>query len=99
MRARCQSDEPVDIKPALEKACHEPCVGLWEPYKQCEARVTKKGEGECSAWYFDYWKCVDKCVSGRGVHVRAPRRTALVRCCRCRLAARRDAAVRPRWQL
>lgn len=57
------SDEPVDPKPALEKLCHEPCKPLWEDYKACGTRIAKKGDGECSAWYFDYWKCVDKCVA------------------------------------
>ena len=52
----------MDPKPALEKACHTPCVPLWDNYKKCEGRVTAKGDGDCSPWYFDYWKCVDKCV-------------------------------------
>ena len=25
--------------------------------------IEKKGEGDCEAWYFDYYKCIDKCVS------------------------------------
>jgi hypothetical protein len=63
---RVQSDEPVDPKPALEKLCHEPCKALWDNYKACADRVAKKGDGDCSPWYFDYWKCVDKCVSAAG---------------------------------
>ena len=59
-----QSDDPVDPKPELEKKCHEPCKPLWELYKQCETRVTKSKEGACEPWFFDYTKCVDKCVSG-----------------------------------
>ena len=56
----------MDPKPALEKACHTPCVPLWDNYKKCEERVTAKGDGDCSPWYFDYWKCVDKCVRAKG---------------------------------
>ena len=31
--------------------------------KACKARIEKTKEGDCEPWYFDYWKCIDKCVS------------------------------------
>ena len=31
--------------------------------QSCIKRIEKKGEGDCEAWYFDYYKCIDKCVS------------------------------------
>lgn len=58
-----QSDDPVDPKPALEKKCKEPCTPLWDLYLKCETRVAKSKEGTCEPWFFDYTKCVDKCVS------------------------------------
>lgn len=27
----------------------------------CVKRIEAKGEGDCEPWYFDYWKCIDKC--------------------------------------
>jgi hypothetical protein len=29
----------------------------------CEERINKAGTGDCEGWYFDYWHCIDKCVS------------------------------------
>ncbi|CAN0284721.1 unnamed protein product, partial [Discosporangium mesarthrocarpum] len=29
----------------------------------CAGRVNAKGFGTCEPWFFDYLKCVDKCVS------------------------------------
>jgi Ubiquinol-cytochrome C reductase hinge protein len=31
--------------------------------QSCIKRIEKKGSGDCEAWYFDYYKCIDKCVS------------------------------------
>lgn len=55
-------EEPVDPKPILEKQCHSSCTTPWTAYQKCETRIKEKGFGDCEAWYFDYWKCVDKCV-------------------------------------
>ena len=33
---------------------------MWETYKKCEARIEEKGRGECSGYYMDYFKCIDK---------------------------------------
>lgn len=32
-------------------------------YKACKVRIAAAKEGDCEAWYFDFLKCVDKCVS------------------------------------
>ena len=61
---RSQS-EPVDPKPIIEKECHQPCVALWTEYLACGERIKGKAEATCQPQYFDYWKCVDKCVRGR----------------------------------
>lgn len=58
-----QSDDPVDPKPELEAKCHEPCKPLFDLYTACAKRVEKAGDGTCEPWFFDYTKCVDKCVS------------------------------------
>jgi ubiquinol-cytochrome c reductase subunit 6 len=54
-----------DIKPELEKACHPGCAGFWKAYEACGERIKgdTTGEAHCSPQYFEYWKCVDKCVS------------------------------------
>jgi len=61
-RVLLQSAEPVDPKPILEKECHNPCVGFWTEYQACGERIKGKAEATCEPQYFDYWKCVDKCV-------------------------------------
>lgn len=34
-------------------------------FKACMERIEKDetGEAHCTGQYFDYWKCIDKCVS------------------------------------
>ena len=53
----------VDPKAAIEKACHPSCNKYFVEYEKCTERIAKKGEGSCEPWAFDYWKCIDKCVS------------------------------------
>jgi ubiquinol-cytochrome c reductase subunit 6 len=53
----------VDPKPQIEKECHKPCDKEWSQYEKCKERIKAKGEGTCEPWAFDYWKCIDKCVS------------------------------------
>lgn len=61
---RIQADEVVDPKPRIEKECHKPCERQWQEYEKCKERLKSgKTEGTCEPWAFDYWKCVDKCVS------------------------------------
>ncbi len=35
-------------------------------FQACEKRVEEDEEGQkhCTGQYFDYWGCIDKCVSG-----------------------------------
>eukprot|EP00499_Haloplacidia_sp_CaronLabIsolate_P007868 CAMPEP_0196780252 /NCGR_PEP_ID=MMETSP1104-20130614/7377_1 /TAXON_ID=33652 /ORGANISM="Cafeteria sp., Strain Caron Lab Isolate" /LENGTH=66 /DNA_ID=CAMNT_0042150449 /DNA_START=27 /DNA_END=227 /DNA_ORIENTATION=+ len=56
-------DEVQDPKAQLEQECHPRCTQQWSTYEECKARVEKSGEGDCSGWYFDYFKCIDKCVT------------------------------------
>jgi ubiquinol-cytochrome c reductase subunit 6 len=58
-----QAEEPVDQKANIEKSCHKPCSKEWDLYEQCKERIEAKGTGSCEPWVFDYWKCIDKCVS------------------------------------
>lgn len=52
--------EDVDTKPEVDKSCEPGCSSVWETYKKCEARIEEKGRGECSGYYMDYFKCIDK---------------------------------------
>jgi len=36
-------------------------VEVYAKYEACKARIEKTKEGDCEPWYFDYWKCIDKC--------------------------------------
>lgn len=58
------------MKPVAEADCHKPCKRQWAAYEKCKERIKEKGHGSCEPWAFDYWKCVDVCVSrdarGRG---------------------------------
>jgi ubiquinol-cytochrome c reductase subunit 6 len=58
-----QAESAVDPKARIEKECHKPCEREWKEYEKCKERIKAKGEGSCEPWSFDYWKCVDKCVS------------------------------------
>ena len=58
-----QAEDPVDPKPKIEAACHSACSLPATNYEKCVERITAKGSGNCEAWQFDYWKCIDKCVS------------------------------------
>jgi len=42
-----------------EKA-KEKCVQEWENYETCGKRIQGKSGHDCEAWYFDYFKCLDK---------------------------------------
>nr|ACG44489.1 ubiquinol-cytochrome c reductase complex 7.8 kDa protein [Zea mays] len=57
--------EPVDQKNYLEERCKPQCVKTLYDYEKCVKRVESDGSGQkhCTGQYFDYWSCVDKCVS------------------------------------
>ena len=42
----------------------DPC-NSWLPVQACAERIKgdKTGEANCVGQYFDYWKCIDKCVA------------------------------------
>lgn len=39
------------------------CAVALNAYDACQARIQKKGDGNCEAWYADLVHCVDTCVS------------------------------------
>ena len=58
-----QSDEePVDVMPAIRKACEPKCKQSFSAYRACLDRVKSKGVGACDGQYFDFLHCIDKCV-------------------------------------
>ncbi|PNH01742.1 Cytochrome b-c1 complex subunit 6, partial [Tetrabaena socialis] len=69
-----------DPKPKIEEDCKPHCVKEWAAYKACAERIKSDttGQAHCSGQYFDFWHCVDHCVSGRGAssHHAAPEQLA-----------------------
>jgi hypothetical protein len=60
---RLLQEDVVDKKADFEKGCHPVCVKPFAEYEKCKERIAAKGSGSCEPWAFDYWKCIDKCVS------------------------------------
>ncbi|KAK4405085.1 Cytochrome b-c1 complex subunit-1, mitochondrial [Sesamum angolense] len=58
-------DEPVDPKRELEDRCKAPCTRPLKEYQACSKRIEgdDSGHKHCTGQYFDYWRCVDKCVA------------------------------------
>lgn len=58
-------EDVVCPKPKLEERCKRDCVGLFKEAQKCAKRVEadETGEAHCTGQYFDYWKCIDKCVA------------------------------------
>ncbi|KAK6143730.1 hypothetical protein DH2020_024078 [Rehmannia glutinosa] len=57
--------EPVDPKGELEGRCKAPCTRPLKEYQTCAKRIQddESGHRHCTGQYFDYWRCVDKCVA------------------------------------
>lgn len=59
-----EEEEAVDIRPRIVEECK--ALGknskLWTEYVKCAERIEKKGHGECTGQYFDFWKSMDQCV-------------------------------------
>jgi ubiquinol-cytochrome c reductase subunit 6 len=68
LQAQEEAADPVCVKPKLEEKCHKPCKKQWTEIEKCQERVKAKGHGSCEPWNFDYWKCIDACVSCPGGH-------------------------------
>lgn len=49
--------------PELRKSCEPKCKSFYAHYEACKERIEKKGAGDCEPYYFDWLKCIDKCVS------------------------------------
>ena len=56
-------------KPACkaQRSAYRQCAGAMltgERLQKCSKRIEgdESGEAHCTAQFFDYWKCVDKCV-------------------------------------
>ncbi|RLM57990.1 hypothetical protein C2845_PM18G01260 [Panicum miliaceum] len=58
-------EDPVDQKKYLEERCKPQCVKSLYEYEKCVKRVENDDTGHkhCTGQYFDYWSCIDKCVS------------------------------------
>ncbi|GMI57127.1 hypothetical protein ScalyP_jg10650 [Parmales sp. scaly parma] len=56
-------DDPVDPLPALKEKCKPGCKIEWAKYEACGERIAAKGSGDCEPWYFDFLKCIDRCVA------------------------------------
>ncbi|CAF2050635.1 unnamed protein product [Brassica rapa] len=58
-------DEVVDPKKYLEESCKPKCVKPLLEYQACVKRIQgdDSGHKHCTGQYFDYWHCIDKCVS------------------------------------
>ncbi|CAO2145689.1 unnamed protein product, partial [Urochloa humidicola] len=58
-------EELVDQKKYLEERCKPQCVKSLYEYEKCVKRVENDDTGHkhCTGQYFDYWSCVDKCVT------------------------------------
>ena len=51
------------VKEAADKLCEPKCAKAWSEYIKCSERIKEHHGGhDCSAWYVDYWKCIDHCV-------------------------------------
>ncbi|KAL0792909.1 hypothetical protein Bca101_064286 [Brassica carinata] len=59
--------EVVDPKKCLEESCKPKCVKPLLEYQACVKRIQddESGHKHCTGQYFDYWQCVDKCVTCR----------------------------------
>ncbi|CAG7868959.1 unnamed protein product [Brassica rapa] len=58
-------EEVVDPKKYLEESCKPKCVKPLLEYQACVKRIQgdDSGHKHCTGQYFDYWHCIDKCVS------------------------------------
>jgi ubiquinol-cytochrome c reductase subunit 6 len=45
----------------MTEACKPKCTAAFAAYQACEERIKTKPGHDCEAWYFDYYKCIDKC--------------------------------------
>ncbi|KAE9240984.1 hypothetical protein PF004_g7252 [Phytophthora fragariae] len=54
-------EEPVDVMPAIRKACEPKCEQSFSAYRACLDRVKAKGIGSCDGQYFDFLHCIDEC--------------------------------------
>lgn len=54
---------PVDPLPRIRAECLTKCPKDKANYDACVERITKSGEGDCEAWFFDLTKCIDKCAA------------------------------------
>eukprot|EP00466_Bigelowiella_natans_P003357 jgi/Bigna1/55834/estExt_Genewise1Plus.C_720071 len=60
-----EENEIPDPKLTAEETCKPKCAAPWKAYLACAKRIEgdTSGEKHCSGWYFDYWKCIDKCAT------------------------------------
>ncbi|CAD5196674.1 unnamed protein product, partial [Musa acuminata subsp. malaccensis] len=65
LQTKMADEEPVDPKQYLEDTCKPKCVRPLRAYQACVKRIKgdETGHKHCTGQYFDYWKCIDECVS------------------------------------
>lgn len=63
---RMRADRALDV-PRLR---HPLTAHLHCHAQECTKRIEsdESGNAHCTGWAFDYWKCIDKCVSGPSSH-------------------------------
>jgi hypothetical protein len=59
--------EQCAVTEQVRETCKPSCSKLFDAYEDCAARFAKNGpvdgKESCQYQYFDYWKCMDTCVS------------------------------------
>ena len=54
--------EKCPIREEVNQECAPKCAKYLENYNACAVRIQGKEEVNCQEWWFDYQKCLDKCV-------------------------------------
>ena len=59
-----EPEEPSCPYEEIQAKCADtaPCAKAKALLEACAARIEEKGSGECEAWAFDFWHCIDQCA-------------------------------------
>jgi ubiquinol-cytochrome c reductase subunit 6 len=50
------------VRAPIEEACKPGCKALWTEYDLCTGRIVGHENKNCAGQYFEWLKCIDKCV-------------------------------------